>query len=102
MFQAFPCTRDGRAGQRDNARAHGSTISSRSKPPRQSTGLKLRGHLLLLTLATLLPVIVFALVATVLLAHRETPRRLVLRTRPVDGDRVQVDVIDTGAGVAAE
>ena len=47
------------------------TISSRSKPPRQSKGLKLRGHLLLLTLATLLPMIVFALVAAVLLAHRE-------------------------------
>lgn len=35
------------------------------------TGLKLRGHLLVLTLATLLPMILFALVATVLLAHRE-------------------------------
>jgi two-component system sensor kinase FixL len=32
----------------------------------------------------------------------DRPRRLVMRTRPLDDNRVQVDVIDTGPGIAAE
>ena len=46
---------------------HRSGLSDRRKP----AALKLRGHLLILTLATLLPMIVSALVAAVLLAQRE-------------------------------